>query len=292
MSGKINKIPILLSEAINEEFSGTLEFQVASDPLGGLDPESIHWGPNGRWLIQSILAHLQLERRDEVAIITTSDQTYVSTCLSVSVFNFCKVSRLVTPATSIVIVVHEFGYVLENIAGKIKQWREQGKVVVEDCAHLFGVRTAEGTVGQWGDYAVYSLPKIIPAEAGGMLLAHKDISFPEMTVEQEEMAQKGKDAAGKYLGYFSFFNEERLVRSALIKETLRGQRFFDPSSIAVPFFQGIVTSQKREIIKAIGEVEWGATLRQDLLYFPTNPVVVLSRYENALRRVSALLGQS
>src|SRR5262249_42281021 len=154
-------VPLLMHELLTPELAKMIRASPASDPFAGV-PAQNYLGPRGRWLFSAVLASLNLSRTDEVAILTTTGDTYVSICVSVPAFNFCRISRVVTEATKVVVVIHEFGYAFPDIAARTEEWRARGLIVIEDCAHVVGLPVGGPLVGSFGDYAFFSLSKILP----------------------------------------------------------------------------------------------------------------------------------
>jgi len=268
------KIPILPLHALTGEWEDRLAVIADADPFGHGAVKHSYFGPSGRWLLGAALASRGLERPDEIAIITTSDETYVSTCVSVIAFNFAKISRVVTPNTRVVVVIHEFGFVCDDIRERIENWQRAGIFVVEDCAHIVGLDLDGGRLGGFGDMALYSLPKVVPVQSGGILRTRELIKLPVMSEDQRAATTLGVAAAERYLGKYRELNAQRLKIAHLVAR-MRPSDFaiFAPSSRAVPWHAGFVTSRKDQVVAANPLVEWGQTLRQDLLYLPTNPLV-------------------
>src|SRR5262249_26289220 len=136
------------------------------DPFGGA-PALSYLGPRARWLYNAVLASLDLKRTDEIAILTTTQDVYVSICVSVPAFNYCRIARTVTEATKVVVIIHEFGYAFPDLAARVSEWRARGITIIEDCAHVVGLALDGGFVGSFGDYALFSLSKILPTPVGG-----------------------------------------------------------------------------------------------------------------------------
>ena len=65
---------------------------------------------NGREAINRALSHYQLKKDDVVTIFTTSDNFYISSCVTSEIEKFCKWSREITEKTQIIFVNHEFGF--------------------------------------------------------------------------------------------------------------------------------------------------------------------------------------
>ena len=261
------RLPILPVHARRAEQDAIILASPRNDPFDFAHRK--HWGPRARWLLSAVLAQCRLRRDGEIAILTTSDWTYVSTCLSVTAFNFSRISRVVTEQTRVVIVDHEFGYVYRDIAARAREWKERGIVVIEDCAQLIGLSVGDARVGSFGDFALFSLSKLFPTPVGGLLLTNRPFTPPEMTGEEKAATATGIAAAEKYLPHHQWFSAGRLERHRLIKEGCSGG-VWEPSPEAIPFATYV---RKRDDERAPDGVEFLSTLSNEYRLVPTNPLV-------------------
>lgn len=267
------KLPILLSGLLSVEKEKQILALPDNDPFEDNQKRN-YFGPNGRWLLNEVLKSLDLKRSDTITILTTSNETYVSICVSVIAFNFAQISRVVTDRTKVVIVIHEYGYVYPKIEKMAAQWREKKIVVIEDCAHIIGVNISAKKVGSFGDFALFSLPKIIPASSGGLLRTKRKIKLSSLDIYQKEMKGKGVKAAENFLTKFNYFNQERIKRTEIITKILKKpDQVFKPTKLGVPFFVGVKTKNKKKYQFKNPWIEYGGTLRDDILYIPTNPLI-------------------
>jgi len=257
---------------------------IAGEPGAGRPFDSLrheHWGPTGRWLLGSWLDHLDLDRSDVITVLTTSQERYVSICVSVTAFNFASVARVVTDRTRVIIVIHEFGYVDTDFPKQCEEWRARGITVLEDCAHVAGITIGSARVGDYGDAALFSLPKIIPAKFGGLLRTRKPFRLPTMDETTSSATMEGKAAAEASLPYVGRFNALRKERHQLLRDGL-GLPPWEPSKsvVSVPWFS-MYTDPGNEAYEAyFPDVSWGrATLEADRLQIPTNPLVPLREFE-------------
>jgi hypothetical protein len=243
-----------------------------------------HWGPTGRWLLGAWLAALRLDRSDVVTILTTSQEQYVSICVSVTSFNYASVSRVITDRTRVIIVIHEFGYIDTTLPEQIEEWRSRGILVLEDCAFVAGVRVGSGWVGDYGDAALFSMPKIIPARAGGLLRTREPFALPPMTEAGRAATTEARAVADASLPFVERFNALRLERHELLRDGL-GLPPWDPPRpvVAVPFFS-MYTDPEQDAYKAVfPSVFWGtATLVPGRLQVPTNPLVPLDEFKTII----------
>lgn len=108
---------------------------------------------------------LEVNKDDTVTILTTSDNFYISSCVTSTIERFCKWNREVNEDTKVILVNHEFGYPNEELM-KIKEY---GYPIIEDCAHAFVSEDSKSLIGTVGDYVLYSLPKYFPMQVGAIL---------------------------------------------------------------------------------------------------------------------------
>lgn len=136
----------------------------------------------GKTALNIALAQLNLSKRDEVCIFTTSSNFYVSGCVTLEIEKFCNWSREIKDNTKAIIVIHEFGFVYNEI----EMLKEYGLPIIEDCAHSFFSQNKNSSVGKVGDYVIYSLPKFFPLQFGGVLVSKWDSGIVSKLTEVEQ----------------------------------------------------------------------------------------------------------
>jgi len=124
----------------------------------------------GRDAIHLALDCYQLEQTDLVTILTTSQNFYISSCVTKTIENFCRWNREIVPETKIVFINHEFGYPYPEM-DKVKA---TGLPIIEDCCTTFFSQDEKGSLGRYGDFSVYSFPKFFPLQLGGLLVSNVD----------------------------------------------------------------------------------------------------------------------
>lgn len=71
----------------------------------------------------------------------------------------------------LILLVHYFGFLIQNSVEIKRVCKKYNVLVVEDCAHLYNYNLFDySTAGTHGDYAFYSLHKYFPFTGGGMLV--------------------------------------------------------------------------------------------------------------------------
>ncbi len=136
----------------------------------------IRYTTNGREAIHLALAQLKLGDGDLVTILTTTQNRYISSCVTREVEKFCRWNRAVTNQTKVIIVIHEFGFVYPGL-DELK--RSVNVPIIEDCAYSFFSGDAQGLTGRVGEYVVYSFPKMFPLQEGGLLASVNQLSTPD-----------------------------------------------------------------------------------------------------------------
>ena len=132
----------------------------------------------GREAIELALESFKLVDEDIVSIITPSGNKYVSGCVTKSIEKYCKWDRKVSNKTKVIFVVHEFGKIYEDMDGVYSY----GLPVIEDYAHAL-LSTPRHNIKS--DFIIYSLPKALPIQYGGLLFSKEKLQKRIMTALPE-----------------------------------------------------------------------------------------------------------
>lgn len=124
---------------------------------------------SGKAAIAKALSFYDLEKNDEVYIVTSTGNKYVSSCVTNEIEKYCKWSRELSNQTKLIFVIHEFGMIYKNLELLIKL----NIPIIEDLAMSMFSTDIVNKVGKYGDFAVYSLPKFFPLQYGGVLRYNK-----------------------------------------------------------------------------------------------------------------------
>jgi hypothetical protein len=120
---------------------------------------------SGKQAINFALQQFSLAPADEVWIITTSGNRYISSCVTKEIEKFCKWSMQQSPQTRLIFLNHEFGFCYQQH----EQLKRFGLPIIEDRALSFASQDNSQSVGTTGDLVIYSLPKFFPLNFGGIL---------------------------------------------------------------------------------------------------------------------------
>jgi hypothetical protein len=130
---------------------------------------------NGRNALNIALSYYHLKKDEIVTILTTSDNFYISACVTTEIEKFCKWSRKIESNTKLILVNHEFGYPYE----KLTELAKTGIPIIEDCAHTFFSEDKNHNIAKVGDFVIYSFPKMFPLQIGGLLVSNLKKDFPD-----------------------------------------------------------------------------------------------------------------
>jgi hypothetical protein len=121
--------------------------------------------PSATAALDAALTHLRLAPHDEVYIATTSGNSYISGCVTRTIEKHCRWSLSAGKHTAAVLVNHEFGFPYPNMA----EIMAMKLPLIEDCAYAMYSMVDGKPVGSFGDYAIFSMAKMFPMQAGGLL---------------------------------------------------------------------------------------------------------------------------
>jgi len=86
-------------------------------------------------------------------------------------------AKIVSEDVKAVLVIHYFGFLQSDIQAVAMLCRENNVLLIEDCAHTL-TSTHDGIrLGQFGDFGLFSLHKILPVPDGGILRINNNDYF-------------------------------------------------------------------------------------------------------------------
>ena len=171
---------------------------------------------DGRKAINIALQHYQLQKNDMVTIFTTSGNFYISGCVTSEIEKFCKWSRQIEQHTKLIFVIHEFGYPYEQI----EELKKYNLPIIEDCAYSFFSNNIENSIGNTGDFVIYSFPKMFPIQIGGLLTVKKTVRL--LTVEKiaDEKLRYIKNVLSHYVVHKNDIINKRIENYNYLKNNL------------------------------------------------------------------------
>jgi hypothetical protein len=173
---------------------------------------------NGRRAPFRGLAHYNLKQQDVVTILTTSGNLYVSGCVTREVEKFCRWDRAISPATRIILVIHEFGYPYPDL----NDLCSYGLPIIEDLAYAFYSTDEDDSVGNVGEFVIYSFPKMFPIQVGAALIHNGQI-----TAEVEDWPQGGLERYAKNVMSYYLRREEEIINNRISNYKVLANLFSD-----------------------------------------------------------------
>jgi hypothetical protein len=147
---------------------------------------------NGREAMRLAFESYGLSPNDLITILTTSQNFYVSSCVTSMIETFCRWNREIVDETKIIFVIHEFGYPY----AKMEELVSTGLPIIEDCCTIFFSQDNKGEIGRYGDFTIYSFPKFFPIQIGGLVVSNKNVSLNSSVLDENQ-----KDYIKKVLSY-------------------------------------------------------------------------------------------
>lgn len=136
---------------------------------------------SGRAAISLALGHYNLLPTDEVLILTTSGNKYISSCVTTEIEKVCKWTREMNEKVKLIFVNHEFGYCYPDLKA-ISDYRLP---IIEDMALSFASKDKEDWAGRIGDFVIYSLPKFFPMQFGGVVRCNQQFDLSQIHPDPE-----------------------------------------------------------------------------------------------------------
>ena len=143
-----------------------------------------------------ILDSLSLKPNDEVWIVTTSGNSYISGCVTRTIEKYCRWSRQQSDATALILVNHEFGFICRDL----KALQLSGLPIIEDAAYSMYSELGGVRPGSVGDYAIFSMAKMFPMQAGGLLFSSKEVRFKNSLPDE---------ALNYFKSCFDFYHQQK-----------------------------------------------------------------------------------
>lgn len=150
---------------------------------------------DGRKAINIALQHYNLQKEAVVTILTSSNNFYISSCVTNEIEKFCKWSRQIEKNTTVIFVNHEFGYPYKQL----NELKKYNLPIIEDCCHSFFSTDKEAAMGNVGDFVIYSFPKMFPLQIGGLLTTNKSFINKEVNKLSNEKNRYIKNVLSHYI---------------------------------------------------------------------------------------------
>lgn len=183
-------------------------------------PKHYIYTNSGRESINIALKYFDLKKEDCVTIFTTSQNKYISGCVTKEIEKFCKWSRNIEKNTKIIFINHEFGYQYS----KIKKLRKYNIPIIEDYAHSFFLNEEKRIEA---DFAIYSLPKMFPIQIGGLLVSNKELKNKNTITGQIK----------KYIE--NVLSKNLIIKKEIIKKRIKNYKYLESKLKEIniqPFF--------------------------------------------------------
>jgi dTDP-4-amino-4,6-dideoxygalactose transaminase len=206
---------------------------------------------NGREAIRLVANEFSLKPQDEVFITTTFNYPNVSSCVTSTIFNYCKPSRVFSKNTKAIFIIHEFGVPHPEIISLKKLAVKKGIPLIEDCAHTMdSCYNNNQQVGFIGDYVILSFPKIFPVTNGGALVSNIKLS-KDPTQSFITSIKNDLQITNALIKHLNTFSVKRRELFAFYFEALKStslQSLISPNINQTPWFFPVISKNPIKLI--------------------------------------------
>jgi DegT/DnrJ/EryC1/StrS aminotransferase family len=279
------------------EYRDRMDIFPAQEASRGLPPLDREYAltSSGRKAIALILEECSLKPSDEVLVTTTFNKPNVSSCVTSTIFNYCKPSRVLSNSTRAVLVIHEFGVPYLQITELRSLCDAREIPLIEDCAHSIDSRWADASiVGSVGDYVIYSLSKIFPIASGGLVfgLRHR----PDMDAEERRIVESFSANLSAFWNGLPLFSARRKV---LLGRAFSGlgnalRLVADPSENITPWLLPVLVSEPTTVMRYLQAqgIECGLWHGTNIIVLPLHQYVADAEMDFMLKHLLRVTGQS
>lgn len=251
----------------------SVDVEKATEKLKSFFGEEVVIMPRAIYCIKVLIEYLSLKKEDNIAIYKTFDNHYISRCVTDTISSYCKWTRRMNNKTKAVMIIHEFGYPYKKIHELKKICRKKGVPLIENCAWVYGSYIdKKNKVGDIGDFVIYSLPKILPVQYGGIL---KGLKPDEKLIGLIDSRKRKLILAGllKYIDKIHSYNQRRRRNWEYLAtkfDTIKLTAFTKPAENVFPAVFLLKTDEYQDLHRRCLEygIETGRYYHENALYIP------------------------
>ncbi len=201
---------------------------------------------NGRQALYIALSKYTLDKSDIVTVLTTTQNFYISSCVTHEIEKFCAWNRVVVKETRIILVIHEFGYPFPDLEGI----RKYNLPIIEDCAYSFFSESKEYKMGTVGDFSIYSFPKMFPIQVGGLIVSNrKPLKMNSISIDITKYIKK---VLSHYIRSKEILIEQRIKNYLFLRAGLKKLKFSERFPLSEGVVPGVFMFHSDE------KIEWSA----------------------------------
>jgi hypothetical protein len=231
------------------------------------------WMNSGKDALRKVIELLKLDRTDQIFISTTSGSDFVSTCVSVTCFNNCGISRNLEENASLILIIHEFGFENPYTKELLEFGAKYNIPTLEDHAHsVFGRNRKGDYFGIEADFCIASLPKSTSLLSGA-ILSSKNIPLPTSNFEIEKVQSEA---------FYSFKARPKAynIWKSVLKEVEEVYSLYEGAD---PFTFTFYSKHYKEIYNILdhtdSQVEMGRTHNKGWVSLPNSPFLTYKEAE-------------
>jgi len=140
---------------------------------------------SGKKAIEAALLGLNINRNHLVTIVTSSQNSYISKCVTESIERFCDWNMEITEHTTHLYVIHDFGFLAA--VEVINNLEKLSIPIIHDFAYSALSLSALDSLPYQVDIGIFSLPKFLPMNLGGILVFNdNEVNYDRLETSNRE----------------------------------------------------------------------------------------------------------
>jgi hypothetical protein len=162
------------------------------------------------------------------------------------------------------LVNHEFGYPFKDL----ERLKKLGLPIIEDCAGSFFSIDEKNTIGNVGDFVIYSFPKMFPIQIGGLLISNQPTVLEDNFLD-DETRQYIKNVLSYYIRSKDTIIQKRIANYKKIRSSLKEIGFQERFELKKGIVPGVFMFHKGgQNIDLLGlkEYMWAHGVQCSILY--------------------------
>lgn len=263
------------------------KFDLVSNPYSN-DFDNLVPFESGKSIIHFLAKKFNLKRSDEVFISTTTNSSFVSSCVTSTLFNYCKLSRVLTSKTKLIYIIHEFGFPNKNIHELIDFSNEMNIPLVEDVAHSFNSKTGNELLGRIASYGFCSFPKFLPMNKGAFLFTKDN----DVSIELNKETKLILHEFSSWSNYLISLKEKSQTNYKNYQSEIDAfESIFEYDDNIHPFVFGFKHKKYEFINKHLEQkgVQVARTYVKNFIMLPTNPFIDENEIDKNINILKKLL---
>ena len=189
----------------------------------------------------------------------------------------------ITEKTKVIYLIHNFGFPHKKLIEYRQLCDEKGIVLIEDCAFAFDSFDKDIRLGTIGDFTIYSIPKILPLDYGGILrFKNKNLSNKLIST----LPMESINSISKWIIKLEDMKLKRQKNYNFLERNINEKSIYGKIKNVNPFMFGIYTENFQDYYNSLQKYELGQTHVKNEFHIPVNQFIESDEYTDLIKKVN------